>query len=78
MANTYWNKIAVFPYLKFNDYVISEMISTIKNISENVSMFSFYCALFGFECQRNLIFELNLLKYDFSLDPSFLASLLKY
>ena len=78
MANTYGNKIAVFPYLKFNDYVISEMINTIKNISENVNMFSFYCARFGFGCQRNLTFELNLSKYDFRLDPSFLTSLFKY
>ena len=62
MANTYGNKIAVFPYPKFNDHVIGEMINTIKNISDKVSMFSFYCARFGFECQRNLTFELNLSK----------------
>lgn len=48
MSKTYENNIAVFRYLKFNDYAISEMIKTIKN-SEKV-LLSFYCARFGFEC----------------------------
>ena len=47
MSKTYGNNIAVFRYLKFNDYAISEMIKAIKN-SEKV-LLSFYCARFGFE-----------------------------
>ena len=68
MSKTYGNNIAVFRYLKFNDYAISEMIKTIKN-SEKV-LLSFYCARFGFECSGN---RTILLKCDFSLGPSFLA-----